>query len=170
MENKEVSNSVTTNLSFMLENEVFATDVENVLEILKVKSITKVPKSPDYLKGVINLRGSVLPVVDLRRVLGMPVVEIGEDTSIIILSVIIDGEQITLGALVDSVSEVLEIAEESIEQAPSIGNKYNTDFLKGIWEKDEAFIMLLNVNNVFAQEELSVIRESVEKQPDTIEA
>ena len=164
MKNEEVTTSVATNLSFMLDNEVFATDVENVLEILDVKTITKVPKSPDYIKGVINLRGSVLPVVDLKRIFGLPPVEINENTCIIVLSVDIDGEQITLGALVDAVSEVLEIAKDSIEPAPSIGKKYNADFLQGMWEKDEAFIMLLNVNNVFAREELSVIKESVEKQ------
>jgi purine-binding chemotaxis protein CheW len=170
MKNEKVTNSISTNLSFILENEVFATDVENVLEILEVKPITRVPKSPDYIKGVINLRGSVLPVVDLKRIFGLPPVEINEDTCIIVLSVDIDGEQITLGALVDAVSEVLEIATDSIEPAPSIGNKYSADFLQGMWKKDEDFIMLLNVNNVFAQEELSVIRESAENQPDTIEA
>ena len=164
MKKEEVTNSVTTNLSFVLDNEVFATDVENVLEILEVKPITRIPKSPDYIKGVINLRGSVLPVVDLKRIFGLPPVEINENTCIIVLSVDIDGEQITLGALVDAVSEVLEIAKDSIEPAPGIGNKYNADFLQGMWKKDEAFIMLLNVNNVFAREELSIIQESVEKQ------
>lgn len=164
MKNEEVTNSISTNLSFMLDNEVFATNVENVLEILEVKPITKVPKSPDYIKGVINLRGSVLPVVDLKLIFGLPPVEINEDTCIIVLSVEIDGEQIILGALVDAVSEVLEIAQDTIEPAPSIGNKYNADFLQGMWKKDENFIMLLNVNNVFASEELSVIQESVEEQ------
>ena len=164
MKNEEVTNSISTNLSFMLDNEVFATNVENVLEILEVKPITKVPKSPEYIKGVINLRGSVLPVVDLKKVFGLPPVEIKEDTCIIVLSVDIDGEQITLGALVDAVSEVLEIASDTIEPAPSIGNKYNANFIQGMWKKDEDFIMLLNVNNVFAREELSVIQESGEEQ------
>ncbi len=146
MNNEEAVHSISTNLSFMLDNEVFATNVENVLEILEVKPITKVPKSPEYIKGVINLRGSVLPVVDLKRVFGLPPVEISEDTCIIVLSVNIDGEQITLGALVDAVTEVLEIAQDTIEPAPSIGNKYNADFLQGMWKKDDDFIMLLNVN------------------------
>ena len=170
MKNEEVTNSISTNLSFMLDNEVFATNVENVLEILEVKPITKVPKSPEYIKGVINLRGSVLPVVDLKRIFGLPPVEINEDTCIIVLSVEIDGEQITLGALVDAVSEVLEIEQDTIEPAPSIGNKYNANFLQGMWKKDEDFIMLLNVNNVFAREELSVIQESAEEKHVPAEA
>ena len=170
MKNEEVTNSISTNLSFMLDNEVFATNVENVLEILEVRPITKVPKSPEYIKGVINLRGSVLPVVDLKRIFGLPPVEISEDTCIIVLSVEIDGEQITLGALVDAVKEVLEIAENTIEPAPSIGNKYNADFLQGMWKKDEDFIMLLNVNNVFAHEELNEIQESGEEQVVPAEA
>ena len=170
MNNEKVTNSITTNLSFKLDNEVFATDVENVLEILEVKPITKVPKSPEYIKGVINLRGSVLPVVDLKRIFGLPPVEINEDTCIIVLSVEIDGEQVTLGALVDAVSEVLEIEQDTIEPAPSIGNKYNANFLQGMWKKDEDFIMLLNVNNVFAREELSVIQESAEEKNVPAEA
>ena len=170
MKNEEVTNSVTTNLSFMLDDEVYATDVENVLEILEVKPITKIPRSPEYIKGVINLRGSVLPVVDLKKVFGLPPVEINEDTCIIVLSVEIDGEQITLGALVDAVSEVLEIEQDTIEPAPSIGNKYNANFLQGMWKKDEDFIMLLNVNNVFAREELSVIQESAEEKHAPAEA
>ena len=164
MKNEEVINSISTNLSFVLDSEVFATNVENVLEILEVKPITKVPKSPEFLKGVINLRGSALPVVDLKRIFGLPPVEISEDTCIIVLSVEIDGEQITLGALVDAVREVLEIAKDTIEPAPRIGSKYNADFIQGMWKKDEDFIMLLNVNNVFAREELIVIQESVEEQ------
>ena len=164
MKNETVIDTISTNLSFMLDDEVFATDVKNVLEILEVKPITKVPKSPDYIKGVINLRGSVLPVVDLKRIFGLPPIKIDEDTCIIVLSVEIDGEQITLGALVDAVKEVLEISGETIEPPPSIGNKYRTSFIEGMWKKNEDFIMLLNVNNVFAREELVVIQDSAEEQ------
>jgi len=170
MENVEETNSISTNLSFMLDNEIFATDVENVLEILEVRPITKIPKSPDYIKGVINLRGTVLPIVDLKRIFGLPFVEITEETCIIVLSVEIDGEQINIGALVDAVREVLEIAKDTIEPAPSIGNKYNANFIQGMWKKDEDFIMLLNVNNVFASEELNVIQETSEEQVVPTEA
>jgi purine-binding chemotaxis protein CheW len=154
------TNSISTNLSFVLDNEIFATNVENVLEILEVKPITKVPKSPEYLKGVINLRGSVLPVVDLKRIFGLPPVEMTEDTCIIVLSVEIENEEVIIGALVDAVKEVLEISKDSIEPAPTIGNKYNVDFIEGMWKKDEDFIMLLNVNNVFEKGELNVIQET----------
>lgn len=169
MKNELETNLINTNLSFMLDREVFATDVQNVLEILEVKPVTRVPKSPEYILGVINLRGAVLPVVDLRRIFGLPPVEITEDTCIIVLSIDIEGERITLGALVDSVSEVLEIPMDNIEPAPNIGNNYKADFLSGMWRKDDEFIMLLDVNNIFASEELSHLRESVENLHETVE-
>lgn len=170
MKTEEVTNNIRTNLSFILDHEVFATDVKNVLEILEVRPITRVPKSPDYIKGVINLRGSVLPVVDLRQIFGLAPVEIDEDTCIIVLNVEIDGENITLGALVDAVKEVLEIASDAIEPSPSIGNKYNAKFIHGMWKKGDDFIMLLNVNHIFAREELDMIQESAEEKAPVEEA
>lgn len=169
MKNEETVQSISTNLSFVLDQEIFATNVEHVLEILEVKPFTKVPKSPDFLKGVINLRGSVLPVVDLRRIFGLPSVEIGEDTCIVVLSVEIDGEQITLGGLVDAVKEVLEIPNDQVEAAPSIGNKYNADFIQGMWKKDDDFIMLLDVNGVFDREELEAIQETSQEEAEATE-
>jgi len=100
--------AIQTYLSFRLGEEVFAINVSKVLNILEMKPITRVPKSPEYMKGVINLRGTVLPVVDLRLKFSLPENEITVDTNIIVLNIDKEGEPVTLGILVDSVKEVLE--------------------------------------------------------------
>ena len=112
------------------------------------------------MKGVINLRGSVLPVIDLRLKFGMVQADLTIDSCIIVLNVEIEGENIVLGALVDSVNEVLEIDEEKIEPAPTIGTKYKAEFIQGMWKKDEIFIMLLDIDKVFASIEMSVLQDS----------
>jgi purine-binding chemotaxis protein CheW len=121
-----------TYLSFELGEEVFAINVSKVLNILEVKPITKVPKSPTYLKGVINLRGTVLPVVDLRLKLGLPENQITVDTNIIVLSIVKEEETIMLGILIDSVREVLEFKINEISPSPTIGTKYNSGFISGM--------------------------------------
>ena len=152
-------NRVQTYLSFELNKDTFAANVKNVINILEMKEITQVPQSPDYLKGVINLRGNVLPIVDLRVKFGMPDVEFLRDTCILVLQINDKDEEIILGAIVDSVKEVLEIEEASIEPAPSIGTKYHPEFINGMWKIDEHFIMILNIENVFTSDETLVIKE-----------
>ena len=100
-------------LSFKLGDELFAANVAKVLNILEMVKITKVPKAPEYMKGVINLRGNVLPVIDTRTKFGMTPTEFTKNTCILVLDIIVDGEDIQVGALVDSVQEVLEITEDS---------------------------------------------------------
>lgn len=109
IENLNVSNSY---LSFKLENETFAVTVERVHEILEIPTVTKVPKSPDFMTGVINLRGNVLPVIDTRIKFGLAKTDFTIDSCIIVLSIMMENEQITIGALVDSVQEVLELSSE----------------------------------------------------------
>ena len=155
--------TMSTYLSFILDNEVFATDVKYVLEILDVKPVTRVPKAPDYINGVINLRGTVLPVVDLRKIFNLPAIETNEETCIVVLNVELNGEQFTLGALVDAVSEVLEIDPDTIEPAPSIGGSYKARFIEGMWKKAEDFIMLLDVNKIFSDKEMNAVLDSKEQ-------
>ena len=150
-----------TYLSFKLGEEVFAINVSKVLNILEMKPITKVPKSPDYLKGVINLRGSVLPVVDLRLKFGLPENKITVDTNIIVLSIDKEGETIMLGILIDAVREVLEFKTEEIAPSPTIGTKYNSGFIKGMWRVDENFIMILDIDKVFSVEEIIDFQEHI---------
>ncbi len=151
---------VASYLSFTLEDELFAIPVEKVQEILSVTKITKVPKSPLYMKGVINLRGSVLPVIDTRIKFGMPQIEQTVNTSIIVLSIFLEGETILLGAQVDGVREVLEIKPDQIQPAPKIGSKYKSEFIEGMVKKEETFIILLHIDSVLSTDELLKVKEA----------
>jgi purine-binding chemotaxis protein CheW len=143
-------------LTFMLSNEIFAIDVGKVREILELTTISKVPQTPAFMRGVINLRGSVVPVIDLRLNFGMECTEQTVNTCIIVVEVNLDGENVILGALADSVREVVEMEPELIEPAPRIGTKLNTEFIKGMGKVDNEFVMILDVDRVFAADDLTV--------------
>lgn len=143
-------------LTFKMEEEIFALDVGKVREILDYTTITKVPQTPDYMKGVINLRGSVVPVVDMRLKFNMPPQERTVDTCIIVVEIAIDREQTILGALVDSVQEVFELEPAQVEAAPRIGTKLNTDFILGMGKRDDHFVIILDIDRVFSSEELDI--------------
>jgi purine-binding chemotaxis protein CheW len=141
-------------LSFRIGSEVFAANVINVLNILEMTKITKVPKAPVYMKGVINLRGAVLPVIDSRIKFGVEETEITSNTCIIVLELHIGSEPIMVGAIVDSVKEVLELSDTDILPPPSIGTNFRSDYLKGMAKSAEGFIMLLDAEKVFASDEI----------------
>jgi purine-binding chemotaxis protein CheW len=145
---------VKTCLSFLLDEEVFAIDVSKVINILEMNHITRIPKAPGYMKGVINLRGTVLPVIDLRTKFGLSEKETTVDTSIIVLSINLDGEPVLVGTLVDAVREVLELKTEDIAPSPTIGAKYNSGFIEGMWRTNEKFIMILDIDKVFSTDEI----------------
>lgn len=142
-------------LTFKLSDEVFALDVAKVREILELTTITKVPQTPDFMCGVINLRGSVVPVIDLRLKFGMSESEQTVDSCIIVVEVFMDGETMVLGALADSVQEVIEMEPEHIESAPQIGTKLNTDFIKGMGRVNGRFVMILDIDKIFSSDELT---------------
>lgn len=141
-------------LTFKLEDEVFALDVAKVREILELTAITKVPQTPDFMRGVINLRGSVVPVIDMRLKFDMSETEQTVNTCIIVVEISLDGETLVLGALADSVQEVVEMEPDSIEPAPHIGTKLNTEYIKGMGKHDGHFIMVLDIDRVFSTQEL----------------
>jgi purine-binding chemotaxis protein CheW len=149
----------TQYLTFVLDREVFAVDVAKVREILEITSITKVPQVPDFMRGVINLRGCVVPVIDLRVKFGMEGTEQTVNTCIIVVEVVMDGENIVLGALADSVQEVIEMEPTQIEAAPHIGTHLKTEFLKGMGKHDGRFVMILDIDKVFSTLELLVLQE-----------
>jgi purine-binding chemotaxis protein CheW len=148
-------------LTFKLSEEIFAVDVAKVREILDFTSVTKVPQTPDFMRGVINLRGSVVPVVDMRLKFGMSGTEKTVNTCIIVMEISLDGETAVVGALADSVQEVLELEPDQIEAAPRIGTKLNTDFLVGMGKHNDTFIMILNIDKVFTFEEITIVQESL---------
>lgn len=147
----------TQYLTFRLDEEVFALDVAKVREILEYTPVTKVPQTPDFMRGVINLRGSVVPVIDLRLKFGMTATEQTLNTCIIVTEVGMDDETILLGTLADSVQEVNEMEPEQIEAAPHIGTRFNTDFIKGMGKADGNFVMILDIDKVFTIDELETV-------------
>ncbi|MBM9614923.1 chemotaxis protein CheW [Desulfobulbus rhabdoformis] len=147
-------------LTFMLKDEVFGLAIGQVREVLDFTNITKVPRTPEYMRGVINLRGSVVPVVDLHLKFGLEQTEKTVNTCIIIVEINMDGEITVLGALADSVQEVVELEPEQIEPAPKIGTKLNTEFIKGMGKRDEEFIILLDIDKVFSNEELMQVHRA----------
>lgn len=148
----------TQYLTFTLADEVFAVDVARVREILELPSITKVPQVPDFMRGVINLRGCVVPVIDLRLKFGMQETAQTVNTCIIVVEVTMDGETTVLGALADSVQEVIEMEPSQIEAAPHIGTHLNTEFIKGMGKHYERFVMILDIDNVFSDAELAMVQ------------
>ncbi len=143
-------------LTFQLAEEIFGVDVSHVREILEFNTVTKVPKTPDYMRGVINLRGSVVPVLDMRLKFGMTMTEKTVNTCIIVVEVSFEGETTIIGALVDSVDEVFELEPDRIEPAPRIGIQLKTEFIKGMGKRDDRFIIILDIDRVFSTEELAV--------------
>ncbi len=141
-------------LTFRLGDEVFALDIAQVREVLDYTSITRVPRTPDFMRGVINLRGSVVPVVDMRLKFGMPKTERTINTCIIIVEIKAGDESVLLGALADSVQEVIELGPGDIEPAPRIGTGLKVDFIKGMGKRDDKFLIILDVDRVFSEEEL----------------
>ncbi|TRO77883.1 chemotaxis protein CheW [Desulfuromonas acetexigens] len=145
-------------LTFKLDDEVFALGIDKVREVLDYTSVTKVPQTPDFMRGVINLRGSVVPVVDMRLKFGMAKTEKTVNTCIIIVEINLEGETTVLGALADSVQEVLDLEPHQIEPAPKIGTKLRTEFIRGMGKRDEQFIIILDIDKVFSSEELATVQ------------
>jgi len=152
----------TQYLTFRLADELFALDIGKVREVLDFTSITKVPQTPDYMRGVINLRGSVVPVVDLRLKFGMTLAEQTVNTCIIIVEVELDGEKVVMGAMADAVQEVLDLEPDQIEPAPRIGTKLNTDFIRGMGKQGDQFIIILDIDQVFCSDDLELVRDSTQ--------
>ncbi len=154
------SNRINSYLSFMLGEEEFAAHVSKVLNILEMTRITKVPKAPAYMKGVINLRGMVLPVVDTRVKFGMDATEYTDKTCIVVMDLDLGGEIVHVGALVDEVVAVLEIDEKQIKPPPSIGNKFTSEFITGVANIDDNFIMILDMEKIFTASEITDLKST----------
>lgn len=150
-------------LTFQLGEEVFAIDVVNVREILEFNSVTKVPKSPEYMRGVINLRGSVVPVFDMRLKFGMAATDKTINTCIVVVEVSFESEDIIIGALVDSVQEVFELEANQIEPAPRIGTHLRTEFIRGMGKRDDRFIIILDIDKVFSAEEITSVHDMTDE-------
>lgn len=154
---------INSYLSFKLGNEEFAAHASKVLNILEMTNITVVPKAPEYMKGVINLRGTVLPVIDTRVKFGMSPTVYTSNTCIIVLDIVMDNETVQVGALVDGVQAVLEIEKTNIMPAPSIGSRYRSEFIEGVANIDEKFVMILDMDAIFSSDDLATMVEKTEE-------
>lgn len=166
--NNGSESKINSYLTFKLGEEEFAAHVGKVLNILEMTKITEVPKSPNYMKGVINLRGSVLPVIDTRIKFGMTPTEYTPNTCIVVMDIEMDGDSIHVGALVDSVQAVLEIDDAQILPPPSIGHKYRSEFIDGVANINETFIMILNMDEVFSSEEMHDMHDTTVENQDLV--
>ena len=159
--------SVVTNqyFTFKLREEIFAIEIVKVREVLEFTQITKVPQTPAMMKGVINLRGSVIPVIDLKLKFNMGEVENTINTCIVIIELELDGEKMMIGALVDAVKEVMDLDTDHIEPPPSIGTQLNTEFIRGMGKQDDQFIIILDIEKIFSSEELELVQQASEPVP-----
>lgn len=146
--------------TFTLEKEIFAIDISQIKEVLEFTHITKVPQTPDMMKGVINLRGSVVPVIDMRLKFEMGEIEKTVDTCIVIIEIKIDGNTTMIGALVDAVKEVMDLNSDQIEPSPKIGTQLNTDYIKGMGKHDEQFIIILDIDKIFSNTDLEMVQQA----------
>ena len=156
--NKEHIESIAEQyLTFMLIDETYGIEILNVKEIIAYTTLAKVPLMPDFIAGVINLRGNVVPVIDLSVRFAGPAASITKRTSIIILELRGEDLHLDIGIIVDLVNEVLDIMPEEIEPAPSFGTSIRTDFIKGMGKVNEKLLILLDITYVLSLDELSAV-------------
>ena len=146
-------------LTFTMRDEDFAIEIAKVREVLDVSTLTRIPRMPDYLSGVINLRGNVVPVMDLGLKLGMTPIEKTKNTCIMIVEVAVEGVEVDMGVLTDSVQMVLDLPPEAVEGVPRMGTDLNTDFIKGMGRQEEKFLIILDIDTILASEGKATLRE-----------
>ena len=150
-------------LTFQLGREVFAMDIRTVREIIQVGPMTTVPLMPDFVRGVINLRGAVVPVIDLHARFGHAVAQIGKKTCIVIFDALREGERVELGLLVDAVSEVIDIPAAQIEPPPSFGSAVRREFIRGMGKLAERFVIILDPDKAFDIDEMAQLCEAAQQ-------
>ena len=146
-------------LTFSLRNEDFAIDIAKVREVLDVTGLTRIPKMPAFISGVINLRGNVVPVMDLGYRLGMPPVEFAKNTCVMIVENEIAGSTVAMGTVADSVQMVVDLQADEIEAVPRMGADINTDFISGMGRQGDKFLILLNIDKVLSGEEKKALAD-----------
>ena len=147
-------------LTFNLSGEQYGLEILRVKEIIGLMEITRVPRIPDFVRGVINLRGKVIPIIDLRKKFDMESTEDTEQTCIIVVDIMQENVSLQMGIVVDSVSEVLDINEDSVEETPTFGTSVSTVFIKGIAKTKGGVKILLNIEEVLTTNELQSIAKS----------
>jgi purine-binding chemotaxis protein CheW len=161
--------SVNRFLTFFVDEEQYGIEISKIKEIIAPITITHIPKTPDFVKGVINLRGSIIPVVDIRLKFEMQAREMNEETAIIIYEV----DKVSIGFIVDKVEDVLTFDDKHISEAPRFGSNIDTSFIENVAEVDDGVVMLLNLERIFEPEELLEIgkleKEDKDKEKEEVE-
>jgi purine-binding chemotaxis protein CheW len=159
MESADI-NKEASYINFKIGKENFAIGVNKVLEIIQFEHITRIPNSSDFIRGVINFRGGIVPVIDMHRRFNMGMPE-NESRMVVVVDVQSRENNVTMGLLVDQVVNVIEFNYKSIRAVPDLGFRYNPEFLEGFVEMDGQFIMIMNVDKVLSLSELSTVEEDV---------
>lgn len=159
----EIQQGIISYLTFRLGEEQFGLNVGKLINILEMVPITRVPKTPDYMRGIINLRGQVLPIIDTKTKLNMGDTEFTNNTCILVIETMLNGESMRLGAIVDNVLEVLEFTDEMMMEPPKIGNDANIDFITGIVHHDDKFVMIMDIDSILDRKEISEINKIARK-------
>jgi purine-binding chemotaxis protein CheW len=159
METKETINQF---LTFAMGKELYAIRVCNVREVLTVPKVTRIPRMPEYMKGVVNIRGSVVPILDLKQKFGMGDTQMTSDTAIIVVEIQFggDGEILNLGIFADSVKKVVAIQTSEIEAPPKIGSRIDTSFIEGMGHADDDFIVILNIAEILTAEDFKAFESA----------
>jgi purine-binding chemotaxis protein CheW len=156
-------------LTFLMANEKYGLEILKVREIIGMMDVTPVPTTPAFVRGVINLRGKVIPVVDLRLKFGMEAKEDTPRTCIIVVQLARAAQEMIMGIIVDEVSEVLDISQDQIEPPPSFGADIRTDFILGMGKVNQRVVTMLDIDRVLTEREIALVEGSAEKtepQPD----
>jgi purine-binding chemotaxis protein CheW len=154
-------------LTFILDSKLFAFDVLKTREVLSLIPITPIPGTPAYMSGVLNLRGSVVPVIDLRKKFAIHESAFTENTSIIIVEASASGETVIVGALVDAVKGVRVFEQNQIEPPPKVGMKFNLDLIHAIGKTDKDFTLILNVDKVLSEDDLTLAKDLAETETES---
>lgn len=157
---KAISDKEGKYLTFTLAEEEYGIGILKIKEIIGMLPITSVPQTPEFVKGVINLRGKVIPVLDLRLRFGMPSIDYSDRTCIIVVEIGGQAETILVGIVVDAVSEVLNIKGDDIEKTPTFGTKLDTDYILGMAKMEGGVKILLDIDQVLSSDELSLLSEA----------
>lgn len=161
MINKKKKN---TFLSFRIGNETFAVSVRKALEVLEKQYITRVPNVPSYIEGVINFRGKIIPVIDARLKFNLPKRAEGEKYVVIVFDLLVEEKKMIIGAMADSVEDVIAFDEENILEVPELGFNYNAEFILGMLKNESSFTMILDIDKVFSSEEVNIMSQATDNQ------
>lgn len=149
-------------LTFILDEDCFGAEISAIQEVIEYRKVTAVPRTPEFMLGVINLRGQVIPVVDLRRYFSLNIKPTSVDSCIIIIEIEIDGERSPIGLLADRVKEVVELSLDDVKPAPKLGNRIDYRFIYGVAEYEDTMVILLRMARIFSNEELQDVVSSID--------